>query len=82
MISGNNFVKLRDVMRLFDIGVTYDEATQGYRDCYVYAVYGVNARNECLSFLLASCVHNGNTRSLDLCKSIDIIAPFSISSVF
>jgi hypothetical protein len=40
LISGNNFLKLRDVMRLFDIGVAYDEATRnisidtsiGYKD--------------------------------------------------
>ena len=28
LIDGNNFVMLRDVMRLFDIGVTYDGATR------------------------------------------------------
>jgi hypothetical protein len=28
LIDGNNFVMLRDVMRLFDIGVTYDPATR------------------------------------------------------
>ena len=28
LIAGSNFLKLRDVMRLFDIGVTYDEVTR------------------------------------------------------
>ena len=28
LINGNNFVKLRDVMRLFDIGVTYNTVTR------------------------------------------------------
>ena len=28
LIGGNNFMKLRDVMRLFDVGVGYDNATQ------------------------------------------------------
>ena len=28
LIGDNNFVKLRDIMALFDIGVTYDETTQ------------------------------------------------------
>jgi hypothetical protein len=31
LIDGNNFVKLRDVMRLFNIGVTYDKATRDIR---------------------------------------------------
>ena len=28
LIDGNNFLKLRDVLQLFDIGVTYDEVTR------------------------------------------------------
>lgn len=28
MIDGNNFVKLRDVMKLLNIGVTYDAETK------------------------------------------------------
>jgi len=28
LIGGNNFIRLRDIMRMFDIAVTYDPATR------------------------------------------------------